>query len=256
MYSGLKIVSAATASICAVALLAGVCHADQRPVTGFSDRQSTQLDAMFHDYTQLKENPWENWQLTEQEWKKYETILEKTPWAVWDHSATPYQILAIYASTIQEKRRYARLEAQLNVWREDTAITYQQIYNREHERVFAHYSSIVRHQNPTIGNLSPGDQIVMFTQATRCNTRCIALVNRLLEAGPKVDVFVINAQSDQEIFDWAKSANIPRDLVHIGHITLNFEEGEFDRISTLPAVLVDMPIAYIKRGQEYQRLAL
>lgn len=218
--------------------------------------QQTDLDQFFHDYGELKATPWENWLITEDEWTRYQEILNKTPFGVWQHTATPYQLLAAYAKTTADKRRYARLEAKLDQWREDNALTFQKIYNDEREVVFARYSALVRNLSPTIANTLSSDSVAFFTFPGDCSPRCVALMQRLLATGAHIDIYVMGAASEQEIFSWAESASVPVERVHVGQITLNFEKGEFKKLSSLPELLVEMPVAYIRRDHGYERLAL
>lgn len=215
-----------------------------------------ELNQFFRDYGDLKSTPWDNWKLTEDEWTRYTEILEKTPFGVWQHTATPYQILAAYSNSLEEQRRYARLEAMLDQWREDNALRFQQIYNDEREVVFSRYSALVRNLSPTIANTGSGDSVAFFTHPGECNPRCVALMQRLLSTGAHLDIYVIGAKSEQDIFSWAEAASVPVDRVRVGQITLNFEKGQFKELSALPEMLVEMPIAYIRRSHGYERLAL
>ena len=214
------------------------------------------VSTLFEDLNTVSESPWENWQLEKADWERYEEIVANTPWGTWEHSATPLQILAIYARTYEEKRRYARIEARLDQWREDAVTKYQQIYNDEREIVFARYRELVRGQAPTLENIRIGEHVALFTRPGDCTARCTAVTQRLLKSGAKIDVYVIGAQSDEAIYSWARSAAIPTERVHAGHITLNYNEGLFEDVSNLPATLADLPAAYSVRRGQFERLAL
>jgi integrating conjugative element protein (TIGR03759 family) len=239
-----------------IALLISVAMAAEMSSPLQSTVDQHDLDQFFRDYGELKNTHWENWILTEAEWNRYQDILEKTPFGVWQHTATPYQILATYARTLEEKRRYARLEAMLDQWREDKALTFQQIYNDEREVIFARYSALVRNLSPTIANTGSGDSVAFFTYPGGCNPRCVAVMQRLLATGAHIDIYVIGAKTEQEIFAWAEAAKVPVERVRVRQITLNFEKGEFKELSALPEMLVEMPVAYIRRARGYERLAL
>jgi len=244
-----------TASMFLVAASAVSNAADKATLQNTSVEQN-ELRQFFQDYGELKGTAWENWKLTEKEWTRYTEILEKTPFGIWQHTATPYQILAAYSNSLEEQRRYARLEAMLDQWREDNALRFQQIYNDEREVVFARYSALVRNLSPSIANTGSGDSVAFFTHTGECNPRCVALMQRLLSTGAHIDIYVMGAKSEQDIFSWAEAASIPVDRVRAGQITLNFEKGQFKELSALPEMLVEMPIAYIRRSHGYERLAL
>lgn len=246
-------------SVSAATLLIGLscfAHATDKSIPQHSAVDQNELGQFFKDYGDLKSTPWENWKLTETEWARYTEILKKTPFAVWQHTATPYQILAAYSKSLEEQRRYARLEAMLDQWREDNALHFQQIYNDEREIVFARYSALARNLSPTIANTGSGDSVAFFTHPGECSPRCVALMQRLLATGAHLDIYVMGAKTDQEIFSWAEAASVPVDRVRVGQITLNFEKGQFKDLSALPEMLVEMPVAYIRRNHGYERLAL
>jgi len=168
-----------------------------------------------------------------------------------------FQVLAAYASTIAEKRRYARMEAKLDQWREDKAYTFQQIYNNEREIVFAKYRSIVKGYSPTIQNIDPGDKLAMFVDSTDCLARCNAVVSRVLQTGARVDIYMLNTQVENDIFNWAKAANVPVERVHTGQITLNFDSGVFKQVSNLPEFLAEFPVVFsLKNNGTYELIAL
>lgn len=214
------------------------------------------LDGLFGDYNEIKQNVWENWQLEKDEWDRYQTIIDTTPWGIWKHEATPYQLLAAYASTIEEKRRYARMEAKLDQWREHTALSFQQIYNDERELVFAKYSSVVRNLAPVIENVGPGNKIAVFANDTKCLARCIGVMNRLLKTGANLDIYLLNTKVEDEVYKWAADADIPIDRVHTNQITLNFDEGYFNRISSTPMFITEFPVAFVLKNDTWEKLAL
>lgn len=218
--------------------------------------QTTGLEQTFQDMDEVKATPWENWRLKKEDWERYEFIVANTPWSVWQNTATPYLILAVYADTLEEKRRFARLEAELDQWRERVAFRYQNIYNDEREIVFAKVNAAMKTQSPVVENITPGNKVALFTDKGECYARCVAVVNRILDTGARVDVYVMNATTEQEVFAWADSADIPVDRVMAKQITLNYETGEFAELSTLPPSLVELPVAYFDQGGTYVRVAL
>src|SRR5690606_7862876 len=126
--------------------------------------ESDGLEQVFNDMDAVKATPWENWRLKKEDWERYEFIVENTPWSIWQNSATPYQILAVYADTLEEKRRFARLEAELDQWRERATLRYQNIYNDEREIVFAKVNAVMKSRTPTVDNITPGNKVALFTE--------------------------------------------------------------------------------------------
>ena len=236
-----------------IACLSTTARADGTTVTRLKVQEFNQI---FNGLDEVKTNAWENWGLTEQEWATYETIKAKTAWGSWGNEATPLQLLSIYATNIEEKRRYARLEARLDQWREDAVLTYQQIYNNEREVIHAKYAAFIKGRRPVADNLEPKDTVAFFTYATECDARCKSMMNRLLTSGTKIDVYVMDDVSQDQVFKWASEANIPVDRVQAKQITLNYDKGNFNQLSTIPVAFASIPVAYVKTEEGFVRLAL
>ena len=202
------------------------------------------------------EKDWEYWQLSETEWKHYLEIKAKSPWAVWENHSTPLAMLAFYANSSEEKQRYARIEAELDQWREAAVMEWQALYNREREIVFARTKIELDKKQPLLKNMGPNDRVLFFVGKGECSTRCIAMLNPLMASAAHIDVYVIGATTEAEIFTWAKSSRIPPERVHLKQITLNYEAGIFNEISPIPAALADLPAAYWHKADGYVRVIL
>ncbi len=202
----------------------------------------------------MRTNQWEYWGLEKAEWDKYLTLMKESPWATWKHEATPLAILAHYTDSQVEKHRYARLQAEIDQWRENTVFEWQQIYNREREIVHAKNAAIYNARKPDIDRVKARDRILYFVKAGKCDTRCVALTNRLLESGAHLDIFIVGAKKEKEIYAWASDANIPIDRVKVKQITLNFENNYLDSITTTPRSMVSLPIAFLEMGDEYKKV--
>lgn len=214
------------------------------------------LDSLLGEFYEVKPTAWENWDLEKEEWERYQFIIENTAFAVWDHEATPYQILAIYAPTIEEKRRYARMEAKLDQWREHNAVSFQQIYNDERELVFAKYRAIVKNKQPILANITPASKLAIFVNSGKCLTRCTAVMNRVLGTGADLDIYMLNEAREDVVYGWAESARIPIDRVQTQQITLNFDKGLYNQVSSTPDFLTEFPVVYVLKNGTYEKLAL
>ena len=219
--------------------------------------ERSDLNKLLGDFSEVKGQEWVNWGLREEEWQRYEYILEKTPWGHWEGHVTPIQVLAIYSSSLQEKRRYARIEAKLDTWREDVVLEYQNIYNQEREIVFAQYASYLKGRRPVIDNVRPTDQLAFFTASKKCEERCKFVMGQLMESGAKVDIYFVGVKEKNHIFEWAAQANIPVERVKTKNITLNFNKGQFESVSKVPSSFADLPAAFMKSDDgAYMRLVL
>ncbi len=184
-------------------------------------------------YSQVSENAWDFWHLTEQEWTRYQYLIANSPWAKWDHHATPLQILSFYTASKSEKRRYARIEAELDQWRQDASAEFQALYNREREIVHSQYLEFMSTKRIALDTISLHDKLKLFISVNSCDAACRALMKTLNDTQAKLDIFLLdaNGKTDEVIFEWAKLANVSVERVKVKQITLNRENGMLAIIS-------------------------
>lgn len=216
--------------------------------------QLSEFEQSLSAHGRMKANDWEYWGLDKAEWDRYLQLMKNSPWALWKHEATPLAILSHYSESQVEKHRYARLQAEIDQWRENTVFEWQQIYNREREIIHAKNAAIYNSRKPDITKVKARDRILYFVDSGECETRCVGMTNRLLESGAHLDIFVIGAKDEKEIFAWATDADIPVDRVKVKQITLNFENNYLDTITTTPRSMVSIPAAFLEMDDGYKRV--
>ncbi len=251
-------------SLCGIAAASATqAQNTTHPGMAFSQTKTTELtkselNYLFDDMDEIKPNVWDNWGLTKTEWEKYETIKTQTAWATWEGNPSPLQLLAIYSSDIEVKKRYARLEAQLEQWRLTKALEYQTIYTAEARVLAARYQEFMASRRRNAESLTQADRVALFIDATSddCNARCTSMVARLLRKKPQLTIFAVGTQSQTQVFSWAKNAGIPEGAVQSGLITLNFEKGEYEQLTRVPATFGAFPAAFVMRDGQWQTLSL
>lgn len=194
-------------------------------------------------------NDWEYWGLTEVEWHTYQTLLKRSTWSVGEHNASPLTVLGMTASPA-ERRRYARIEAELDNWKFQKIMDYQVVYNEERlaiAKAFEHRAAFVK-------NLTRQDRVLFFTRTGDCEPRCRSLLNPLLLSGAHVDIYVLGTKEQNEVFAWATKAGIEPERVAKKEITLNFEAGILANLTQIPSALADVPVAYWHRAGRYEKV--
>lgn len=239
-----------------IAIASGICIVSLMQPISLSAQENrlsvSSFEKSLTDYGKTFTNAWDYWGLTKEEWDKYESIKQKSPWSVWKNEATPLAILSHYSSTIVEKRRYARIAAELDQWRENTVLEWQAIYNKEREIVFAKNAALINARKPTLNNIKAFDRIIFFARAGECDAHCHAVTSRILSTPAHIDIFILNATTESEIYQWAAKANIPIDRVHVKQITLNFENNYLPAITTTPKNLLEFPVAFLQGKNAYE----
>jgi len=205
-------------------------------------------ESLMERYSQVHSKPNQYWQLTDTEWTRYESIKKNSPWAKWENKASPLALLSHYATSIEEKRRYARIEAELDTWRQHNVTEFQMLYDKERDIVHARYMDWIGKRQPTLASIKPYDRLRLFIKAGECDAECRSVVGRVLKTQAKVDIYVTGAKTDTAIFKWAEMANIPVERVKTKEITLNHDNGVFKLVtdslglpaSRLPALFRQM----------------
>jgi integrating conjugative element protein (TIGR03759 family) len=194
--------------------------------------------------------PWDYWGLTENEWNQYQYLLKNATWSVWEHTSSPLTILAITATSQAERKRYARLEAEIDNWRFQSTMDYQVLVNEERMALAREFEQ----RSPLAKNLTRSDKVLFFTRTGDCDARCRTLINPLLESGAKIDIFVSGTQRQDQVFAWATAAGISPERVQKKEITLNFDNGMIEKLTNMPLALIDLPTAYWRRNSGYEKV--
>lgn len=192
---------------------------------------SANTESLMERYSQVHSKPNQYWQLTNEEWMRYESIKKNSPWAQWRNNASPLALLSHYANSPEEKRRYARIEAELDTWRQYSVTEFQTLYDKERNIVHTRYAEWIQKRQPTLAAIKPYDKLRLFVQVGECNAHCRSLMGRVLKTQAKVDIYVTGAKTDESIFQWAESAGIPVERVKTKEITLNHDNGVFQLVT-------------------------
>lgn len=199
-------------------------------------KPTTSTESLMERYSQYHSQPNEYWQLTKEEWSRYEELKKNSPWAQWDNNSSPLAILAHYSESIEEKRRYARIEAELDTWRQYRIVEYQALYDKERSIVHERYVEWIQKRLPTLSTIKPYEKLRLFVQVGECDIHCRSLVTRVLKTQAKVDIYISGAKTDEQIFKWAESAGIPVERVKTKEITLNHDGGVFSLVTGTLAI--------------------
>ena len=242
-------------------LVVGYCvtihaEADQSAVRN-TEYVYDDVNRLVSKYSEPQATEREYWQLTVDEWSRYQELMEKSPWATWQHNASPLAILSHYADSLAEKRRYARIEAELDQWRQHVSVQFQTLYDQERAVVSARYNASIGGRLPILDNIQPNDQLQMYVKGGTCDARCRAVVGRVLERNARVDIYVTKAPTEQDIFRWAESAAIPVDRVQVRQITLNHGAGLVNAVAREVGITdPKLPLLLVRRGKSLQEVLL
>lgn len=218
----------------------------------------------------------DRWQLDTQEYERYLDLM-KGPIRYWNPNLDPLLVLGMFAENSQQEQRYAELYAQQEFELTERTLKFQLLYrdafNRlytdvgiieqrllapyfQHEQTKSLAQDAIRSSQQTFES---GDQLLLF--ASQDCADCGSLINHLSNllvnhSDTRLDVYVLGATSDENVREWAADQGIGLDWLRNERITLNRDEGLFQRLkshSSNPAVEA-LPI-YLRRNGQYFQLS-
>lgn len=186
----------------------------------------SQANVSIQQQTQITpsiENKWSAWGLTEQDWRKYETVMKEGARGVWTPNIDPLTALGVEANTEEERVRYARLLARKEFERTEKEIAFQITYTRVFNELYPDILPFkVGDSQIQSGNIH---RIIYFTRIDDCKA-CVSDMRKLLNyAGDmQVDIYVVDSKKDDnKIRDWALANHINVEKVKKRQITLNHD---------------------------------
>lgn len=165
------------------------------------------------------------WGLSDRDWALYQKIkpiakqLSKTP-----VSSTPPEILGIFARNMEDRERYAKLFATKFVQYVDSSVVSMRLVRSElrklnEGRTMFDYERLNQIRKDVIG---VHDRVQFFTKVDcdDCHARLAQLINQVRYYKVKLDIFVVDDSSDEELQKYA-ALHLPKELIEKGFITLN-----------------------------------
>jgi len=199
----------------------------------------------------------QDWGVSDAEWQTYQHLMNG-PAGKWYPQLSPPEVLGMYADNDQDKERFAELSAK----EEHEKISRELVFNNAfHEAMVKLYSNEpvikdfdISSFNPIQGKiavhgssmvtLTAGDHLVVFVDTTPgFDFLAMPTILNLISTHPGVslDIYCTGNVTDADIQLWAKTNNIPLDLVQKHIITLNHDNGKLKSIlgsGLLPQVVL------------------
>lgn len=213
------------------------------PVTAQPDDASAtsrSSEAQVHHRTsadrQSGDKPWEQWNLTQTDWNRYQSIMAG-PRGNWSPDISPISALGIHAITEVDRMRYAEIAAKQDWERLMSERAWYLTYGVAKDRYFGERLKELEATQKTLSDTAASDHLVLFTD-DQCNPQCRRAVSTALDTGAAIDIHFVGVSSRDTIGEWAKANRIPPEAVNkTKRVTLNIDSGMFQRIAldaTLP----------------------
>lgn len=169
------------------------------------------------------------WDLSVNEWERYKTLLKGIDGYRSD-KLDPLTELGIRARSSAERRRYARKLARLEHDRAQRVLAFQKTYDQVFSLLYSGETPVNANgmtqmlmsgqQSAARLGLDGGTRKAVFVRLHDCSA-CQTKVKQLASADTPMDIFVVDAKSDDAIRSWAMSVGLDPKHVRSGTITLN-----------------------------------
>lgn len=208
------------------------------------DRTDTRIDQT--QFEQSDRRSAQAWGLNQQEYERYQTIMEG-PRGTWSPNLDPLTALGLEAQSDAERQKYAEMLVEVERKRVEAELAFQRAYDDAWKRLYPGDMPVnaFSTKGGTDATKSPFDDNTASSQSQRLNvvvavhgcSQCDATVQRLLSAGAAMDIWVVDANGDDDrIRSWAAKVGIPPARVRAGVVTLNHGEGLGVDSAELPRV--------------------
>ena len=180
----------------------------------------------------------DKWQLSEQEWSRYEALMEGIRGRLSHANISPIEVLGIHARSESERTHYARIWARM--MREDAVkvLKFQRAYdiaaqelNQDEPLIDVSLLPEVPDHRDTV--LGESERVLLFLQldCPLCDIVFDQVHHRIAKLDG-IDIYFVGTEtSDSEkIREWATTRSINTQDVHSGKITINHDDGLLESI--------------------------
>ena len=180
----------------------------------------------------------DRWGLDEDDWHKYQSLMQGEAGLYYAH-LEPSWILAMYEPEASRREQYLALAVQRDRNRNRRLLEFNREFIRVRDRLFPDDAMIdedlFQHRMAVLGKPPasaghPG-RVRAWVNVFDCS-ECVDRIRHLVRAGKPVDIFFLDARSENEIQQWARRMALPVDQVNSGRITLNFDDGSYRHFNT------------------------
>jgi integrating conjugative element protein (TIGR03759 family) len=187
------------------------------------------------------------WGISTKEALRYQEIM-KGPLGKWNANIDPIMALGIYSKSDVDRKHYAELYAM----QEFQLTEMTQLFSREYDKTFKalfHDAKIIdpkllsgyyenqpqknildRYTAETV--LNTGDRLLYFydVDCSVCKNHVVSLERTIHEHTSRsiaigVDIYIVNAEKEDDVRQWASRSRVNTDLVKNASMTLNVDNG-------------------------------
>lgn len=185
--------------------------------------QQTRTEEQTITHTQAQQ-----WGLTDSEWQRYQQ-LHQGERGLWSPRLDPLTTLGVEADSDTERQHYAELLARKEHQRVEKELAFQRAYDQAWKRLYPTLTPIRSVTRPRLA-------LFISEQCPACET----LAQKLINDDRPLDIWLVNSRNDDASLQrWAQRQHIDMRKVGRGQITLNHDNGRWQRMggTALPLLL-------------------
>ncbi|ECI3507833.1 TIGR03759 family integrating conjugative element protein [Klebsiella aerogenes] len=189
----------------------------------FASPQQTRIEEQTITHTQAQQ-----WGLTDSEWQHYQQLRQGER-GIWSPGLDPLTTLGVEADSDAERQRYAELLARKEHQRVEKELAFQRAYDQAWKRLYPTLT-------PIRSDIPPRLALFVSEKCPACET----LAQKLINDDRPLDIWLVsNSNDDARLQRWAQRQHIDMRKVERGQITLNHDNGRWQRLDggKLPLLL-------------------
>jgi len=215
------------------------------------------------------------WSIDESEYQRYLELMQG-PLGKWSPDIDPLLALGMFAESQQQEQRYAELYAQQEFDLTERALQFQQAYREAFAQLYPDVGILdqkllapyfIHQQQQSVAKTAEklakrsfidGDRVLVF-MAQSCKD-CASTVSHLMSLlsavnNAGVDIYVLEAQSDETVRRWATTQNIQHSWLDEQKLTLNRDDGLFQQLASRSTVsFFNSTTLFLKRDGRFFQL--
>lgn len=209
------------------------------------------------------------WGMKQSEWMEYKELMSTGPNAAYYSNKpelTPLMVMGINAKTDFDRSRYAKLSVEMERARLAREVQFDEAVNQyiktlipnhpvwmsdSERRTWAKRNAESGVDSAKAAGFTSNSlavpikdtRTVAYADAANCDVRCTRFIKNLATSSSKLnrlDLFVINAESDETLLSFSRGVGISTQMLADGKATVNYDSGYYARLKPTPG----LPVAY------------
>ncbi|WP_270820020.1 hypothetical protein [Aeromonas sp. Y311-2] len=208
------------------------------------------------------------WGMSQTEWMEYKRLMSTGQNAAYyanKPELTPLMVMGINAKTDYERTRFAKLSVDMERERLTKEIKFDEAVNQyiktlipthpvwmrdDERRAWAKRNAVAginstkaSGKENTLAVPIKDTRTVAYVDAANCDSKCVGFIKGLAGRSTKLnrlDLFVLNAGTDDDLLSFARKAGISSRLLSDARATVNYDSGYYARLKPAPG----LPVAY------------